>query len=67
MCSTPGGKFVIFGLTCGIAAVDALTEEPVAIWQHDGVEIVSITCCSFDTDVYMICAIDDMGKISFLN
>ena len=52
MCGTPDGKFVIFGLTYGIAAADALTEEPVAIWQHDGVEIVSITCCVFDTDVY---------------
>ena len=66
MSSTPDGKFMIFGLTCGIAAVDAFTEEAVAIWQHDGVEIVNITCCCFDTDVYMICAIDDMGKISFL-
>ena len=31
------------------------------MWQQDGVEIINITCCAFDSDVYIICAIDDMG------
>ena len=63
MCSTPDGKFVVFGLNCGIAAINATTEEPVSIWQQDGIELVNMMCCTFDTDIYLICAIDDMGKL----
>ena len=61
MCSTPDGKYIVLGLTSGLTAVDALTQEPVAVWQQDGVEITNMTCCTFDNDVYIISAIDDMG------
>ena len=61
-CNTPDGKYAIFSLNNGLAVVEAVTGTREAVWNQDGVTVLNVTACLFHSDIYLICAIDDMGK-----
>ncbi len=62
MCSSPDGKVIAMGLTSGLTVVDASTQQTIATWEHESMEITSIHAAKLADDMYLVSTITDMGK-----
>lgn len=51
------------GLPCGLAVLEALTQQVVGYWEEDGVEMQFIKSYLLAPQVYLITSIDDMGEL----
>jgi hypothetical protein len=56
------GRYIFIGLPRGLAAVDVLTQEKVAAWEEDSVDIHYVKAYLIGVQVYLVVTIDDMGN-----
>ncbi len=63
MCSTPDGKYVIFGYGDGLSAIDTETQEVRALWEQENLLVTDMVSYQFDDNIYVICTIDDLGNL----
>ncbi|XP_048736712.1 WD repeat-containing protein 93-like isoform X3 [Ostrea edulis] len=61
VCDSVDGRYIFIGLPRGLAAVDVLTQEKMATWEEDSVDIHYIKAYLIGVQVYLIVTIDDMG------
>ncbi len=61
MCSTPDGKYVVFGYGNGLSAIDTETQEVRAVWEQENLLVTDMVSYQFDDNIYVICTIDDLG------
>ncbi|XP_050402874.1 WD repeat-containing protein 93 isoform X2 [Patella vulgata] len=57
------GRYVFIGLSNGIVAIDSLTQETVATWDEEKVDIVHIKCHLIGVQTYLLVTIDEMGIV----
>ena len=62
MCDSVDGRYIFLGHPRGLAAIDALTQERVATWEEENVEIHFIKAYLIGVQMYLILSIDDMGN-----
>ncbi|XP_062569536.1 WD repeat-containing protein 93-like isoform X2 [Saccostrea cucullata] len=61
ICDSVDGRYIFIGLPRGLAAVDSLTQERVATWEEESVDIHYVKAYLIGVQVYLVTTIDDMG------
>ncbi|XP_059177210.1 WD repeat-containing protein 93-like isoform X2 [Physella acuta] len=55
------GKYIFVGLPSGLAAMTALYQEVVNVWEDPFAEIVTIKSCLIAADFHLIITVDNLG------
>lgn len=63
LCSSPDGAFIFLGLPNGLAAIYAMSQEILSVWEEENTEICSIHSQVISSSAYLLDTIDDMGMI----
>ncbi|XP_078314184.1 WD repeat-containing protein 93-like isoform X3 [Crassostrea virginica] len=61
VCDSVDGRYIFIGLPRGLAAVDVQTQEKVASWEEESVDIHYVKAYLIGVQVYLVVTIDDMG------
>ncbi|XP_061173188.1 WD repeat-containing protein 93-like isoform X1 [Saccostrea echinata] len=61
ICDSVDGRYIFIGLPRGLAAVDSLTQERIATWEEESVDIHYVKAYLIGVQVYLVTTIDDMG------
>ena len=62
VCDSVDGRYIFIGLPRGLAAVDVQTQEKVANWEEESVDIHYVKAYLIGVQVYLVVTIDDMGN-----
>lgn len=61
VCDSVDGRYIFIGLPRGLSAVDVQTQEKVASWEEESVDIHYVKAYLIGVQVYLVVTIDDMG------
>lgn len=61
MCDSVDGRYIFTGQPRGLSAVDVQTQEKVASWEEESVDIHYVKAYLIGVQVYLVVTIDDMG------
>lgn len=63
VCDSVDGRYIFIGQPRGLSAVDVQTQEKVASWEEESVDIHYVKAYLIGVQVYLVVTIDDMGII----
>lgn len=61
VCDSVDGRYIFIGQPRGLSAVDVQTQEKVASWEEESVDIHYVKAYLIGVQVYLVVTIDDMG------
>lgn len=62
VCDSVDGRYIFIGQPRGLSAVDVQTQEKVASWEEESVDIHYVKAYLIGVQVYLVVTIDDMGN-----
>lgn len=62
VCDSVDGRYIFIGQPRGMSAVDVQTQEKVASWEEESVDIHYVKAYLIGVQVYLVVTIDDMGN-----
>lgn len=66
VCDSVDGRYIFIGQPRGLSAVDVQTQEKVASWEEESVDIHYVKAYLIGVQVYLVVTIDDMGNKEIL-
>lgn len=62
MTDSEDGLYIFIGHSKGIIVIDANTQEKMAVWEEDRVDLQYIKAHIMAPNIYLLVSIDDMGR-----